>query len=230
MSGRVLFIQYPPFTPYWVHRDPKRDEPMKRYRCPDCGTGRNAPSRMSPKDVRRFCLPCSEKTGKLVDMVCPSRERSNAKAAKARSERAKRDRERERRRKYYLDDGTDARMILRDVRKLHTWKREGPRAHGVVKELRLDVDDGNRNVPWERFAVFAMRKAAILALQAVRTPRTEANVNSLLTDAACRYFGLKFPDLRAVARNMARLNRAELDYEAAIVACARAAGAKPPVK
>lgn len=213
---------------------------MKRYRCPNCDTGRNAPSRMSPDDVRRYCFPCSEKTGKLVALVCPSRERSMAKAKAARTERARRERAETIRRTYYLDDGTDTRMILRDVRKLHTWKREGPAAHRKVQGLLLKVDDVNRNVPWDQFAVFAMRKASVMlrhvAIKAghVRRDQSNARVDGLLMDAACRYFGIAFPDIQAVAKSMARLKgRSEVlgsDWEAAILACARAAGAEPPVR
>ena len=45
-----------------------------RWRCDTCGRGINAPERMRRDDVRRFCLPCSTKSGTLV-------ERTNVRAA-----------------------------------------------------------------------------------------------------------------------------------------------------
>lgn len=69
---------------------------MRRWVCPDCGKGVNAPDRPRTDDIRRFCLPCSEKTGRLVKRTCPTldRERSakSEKAAAKRSAAAKRER------------------------------------------------------------------------------------------------------------------------------------------
>jgi len=45
---------------------------MKRWVCPLCGSGKLAPSRPRKDDTRRFCLPCSEKTGRLVERTCPA--------------------------------------------------------------------------------------------------------------------------------------------------------------
>jgi hypothetical protein len=59
---------------------------MKRWVCPVCGKGVNAPSRMGADDVRRFCLPCSKSTGKLVRRTAPALERERA-AARERSTR-----------------------------------------------------------------------------------------------------------------------------------------------
>ena len=39
---------------------------MRRYYCGICGSGRLAPEQAGRDDVRVWCLPCSEKTGKLV--------------------------------------------------------------------------------------------------------------------------------------------------------------------
>lgn len=65
-----------------------------RWVCPTCGTGRLAPSRPRKNDVRRYCLPCSEKTGRLVERVAPSLERRREEsrerqAAKTKAERAR---------------------------------------------------------------------------------------------------------------------------------------------
>lgn len=58
---------------------------MKRWVCPTCGKGANAPERMYRDDVRRYCLPCSAKTGRLALRNCPAidRERENRKTKRA---------------------------------------------------------------------------------------------------------------------------------------------------
>lgn len=80
--------------------------PMKRWVCPTCSGGINAPSRPRKDDVRRYCLPCSAKTGRLVERSCPSLERVRAiktekttaqRLAKQKEERAAARAERERR-------------------------------------------------------------------------------------------------------------------------------------
>ena len=50
----------------------------KRFVCPLCEDTRLAPSRMARDDVRRFCLECSERTGKLVARVSPVLEQFGA--------------------------------------------------------------------------------------------------------------------------------------------------------
>jgi hypothetical protein len=56
---------------------------VKLWACPNAGRGIlgatdcaavRAPLRMPPDDVRRFCLACSAKSGRLVRRVCPSHE------------------------------------------------------------------------------------------------------------------------------------------------------------
>lgn len=44
---------------------------------------------MRRDDVRRFCLPCSEVTGRLVERLCPAAERVSAKKAERRKKRSK---------------------------------------------------------------------------------------------------------------------------------------------
>lgn len=43
---------------------------MKRWQCPKCNDVVLAPRAPSSRDVRRYCLECSKKTGKLVDRFC----------------------------------------------------------------------------------------------------------------------------------------------------------------
>ena len=67
---------------------------MRRYYCAICGTGRLAPSSASSDDVRVWCLPCSEKTGKLVRRWRCGSAAEAKELAKKREERIARERER----------------------------------------------------------------------------------------------------------------------------------------
>jgi hypothetical protein len=60
---------------------------MIRLNCPECGKGINAPQRMVKDDLRRFCIPCSEKVGRLVVRVSPKREARKKQKATARHEK-----------------------------------------------------------------------------------------------------------------------------------------------
>lgn len=67
-----------------------------RWVCPSCGTGKLAPSRPRRDDVRRYCLKCSERTGRLVERQAPALERKRATGAERSRERARRKAEAER--------------------------------------------------------------------------------------------------------------------------------------
>jgi hypothetical protein len=47
---------------------------MRRWVCPNCGGAVLAPSRPRKDDVRRFCLKCSAKSGRLIERSCPAAE------------------------------------------------------------------------------------------------------------------------------------------------------------
>ena len=49
-----------------------------RWKCADCNHGLLAPMKPRKNDVRRYCLPCSAKTGKLVERVSPTLEKQRA--------------------------------------------------------------------------------------------------------------------------------------------------------
>lgn len=51
---------------------------MRRWTCPNCETGILAPERPRRDDVRRYCLPCSQQTGRLVARSCPAVEKARA--------------------------------------------------------------------------------------------------------------------------------------------------------
>jgi len=68
---------------------------QQRFACPRCGVGRLAPGKCRADDVRRYCLPCSQATGRLVRRVVPAREGARARKVRAARERADAVRERE---------------------------------------------------------------------------------------------------------------------------------------
>lgn len=43
-----------------------------RWKCEKCNDGLLAPSRPRRNDVRRYCLPCSTKSGRLVERIAPA--------------------------------------------------------------------------------------------------------------------------------------------------------------
>lgn len=69
---------------------------MRRWVCEKCGKGVNAPDRPRRDDVRRYCLPCSERTGRLVERTCPALDRKRTEKrerdAAKRTEKAQRER------------------------------------------------------------------------------------------------------------------------------------------
>ena len=59
---------------------------QKRWRCPVCELGILGPLRPRLNDVRRYCLPCSAKTGRLVERYAPA---DKAKAARVAAKKAR---------------------------------------------------------------------------------------------------------------------------------------------
>ena len=51
-----------------------------RWKCEVCNSGLLAPSRPRMNDVRRYCLPCSADTGKLVQRIAPALEKKREEA------------------------------------------------------------------------------------------------------------------------------------------------------
>jgi len=47
---------------------------MRIWRCPECGSGVRAPSKLRKLDVRRWCLECSSKSTVLIERFCVARE------------------------------------------------------------------------------------------------------------------------------------------------------------
>lgn len=61
-----------------------------RWVCPMCNRVGLAPERPRKNDVRRYCLPCSKKTGRLVERTCAVLTKRREKAAALRAEKATR--------------------------------------------------------------------------------------------------------------------------------------------
>ena len=55
----------------------------KRWVCPICNVGKLGGQRPAKDNIIRYCLPCSEKTGKLVLRICPADETKKRKKAEA---------------------------------------------------------------------------------------------------------------------------------------------------
>lgn len=69
-----------------------------RWKCPQCDDGVLAPTRPRMDDVRRYCLPCSAKHGKLVSRIAPALEAKREQAVEKRREKARHKRQVARRR------------------------------------------------------------------------------------------------------------------------------------
>lgn len=93
----------------------------RRWKCPKCQKGVNAPERMRSDDIRRFCLPCSEETGRLVPRVCAVLARKRERSKKRGAGRAKRKRAEKRRRE------APERRLRREERRAETAARRALR-------------------------------------------------------------------------------------------------------
>ena len=64
-----------------------------RWKCPSCDHGLLAPQRPRRDDIRRYCLPCSSKAGKLVERVAPALDSQRDKRSAAQRERERKARQ-----------------------------------------------------------------------------------------------------------------------------------------
>lgn len=78
----------------------------KRYRwvCPNCGSGKLIGKQPRKNKTARYCLPCSEGTGYLVERVCPALEKKRDASSEAAARRVAKKVEAERA-KFHFDDG-----------------------------------------------------------------------------------------------------------------------------
>jgi hypothetical protein len=58
---------------------------MKIWRCPTCSSAVRAPEHLQRLDIRRWCLKCSARSGKLVERTIPSKEAEAQRRAAARA-------------------------------------------------------------------------------------------------------------------------------------------------
>ena len=96
-----------------------------RWKCPQCGAGILAPTKPRTDDVRRYCLPCSAKGGRLVERVAPALEAKREKRTAFISEKARQKRQVARRREQpkKMQERCDAirkRMIEKEAERI--WK------------------------------------------------------------------------------------------------------------
>jgi hypothetical protein len=103
----------------------------RRWVCPRCGGGVLAPGRPRRDDVRRYCLTCSARTGRLVPRVCPSLEAERQRRVLRQSAARERHRERERTAaaKRYMVDGLDLRKELLRLCDLPFVRAQVPERH-----------------------------------------------------------------------------------------------------
>jgi len=62
----------------------KKASPRRRWACPTCEHTHLAPGGMRKVNLLRYCVPCSQQAGKLIERVCAAAERKRS-AGKARS-------------------------------------------------------------------------------------------------------------------------------------------------
>lgn len=114
-----------------------------RWVCPECGDGTLGPRRPRRDNIVRYCLPCSEKAGKLIERSTPALDRQRDKRAAAlaerRAERAKRKREKEKRRTHLTLRDAAGRVVELDPAK---------EARRIAK--KAGIADGKVRVTWQR--------------------------------------------------------------------------------
>ena len=64
-----------------------------RWKCPTCDSGVLAPSKPRKDDIRRYCLPCSEKVGRLQTRVAPALEKQRERSAMSNKKKNQRKRQ-----------------------------------------------------------------------------------------------------------------------------------------
>jgi len=99
----------------------------RRWLCPYCNNGKMAPSRLRKIDVRRFCLPCSEKGGLLIERISPAlskKKRASVDKAKAKRNRAAatRQKHKEAEALRWIVEGEDLKPVLQKFVRLAAWR------------------------------------------------------------------------------------------------------------
>lgn len=128
-----------------------------RWICPDCGSEKNGPERPRTDDVRRYCLPCSESTGRLVKRTAPVLEARRAAGAARSAKKARRKAEREKadRTIHGVNVDAEARMLIRRSATLRAGLRRQRNEPPIIdlkgRPSRTgSVAAGRQGVAWSR--------------------------------------------------------------------------------
>jgi hypothetical protein len=116
---------------------PKR----RRWECPTGDhPGQLAPARLRKDDIRRYCLPCSTRSGRLIERVAPSLVRESTARAAARKRRASAaaSRAAERESKRWLFDGMDMRAEFQRLLAIPAFRP----VRSSLKKLALSIYRG----------------------------------------------------------------------------------------
>jgi hypothetical protein len=116
---------------------PKR----RRWDCPAGEhAGQLAPARLRKDDIRRYCIPCSTKSGRLTERVAPSLVRESTARAAARTRRASAAafRAAERESKRWIFDGVDMRAEFQRLLALPAFRP----VRSSLKKLTLSIYRG----------------------------------------------------------------------------------------
>lgn len=103
----------------------------KRWVCPVCGDGLLAPGKPRRDDVRRYCLDCSRKSGRLVQRTCPSLETAREVDRERRLEQAKAKRAR--------------------IRKVREGVKAAAKAHEIRESPESYTVEGKTLLAWARW-------------------------------------------------------------------------------
>jgi hypothetical protein len=102
-----------------------------RWECPNGDhPGVLGPTRPRKDSIVRYCLPCSEASGKLVERIAPALERKRAAKADARKAKAKQKREREQAKAREWPNVLE--LMFPKLKKLSCWSKQ-------VKHARLEL-------------------------------------------------------------------------------------------
>jgi len=119
------------------------------WRCPECRAGILAPGKLRKIDVRRYCLPCSEEAGVLVERKCKvneekakeAKKKSAKKAAKKRAKISRRRRAtKEAHKTFWLVDGLDLRKEFARICS-YPHLRTGLARKGIVTDIFVQRDN-----------------------------------------------------------------------------------------
>jgi len=100
-----------------------------RWKCPNCNSGLLAPTKPRMNDVRRYCLPCSAKTGKLVQRISPALEKKKAEKKVAATKRTSSKRETVSKKKEVQKNRT------KQIKRVQTFGREGFHIEREAKKI-----------------------------------------------------------------------------------------------